>query len=289
MDEQNKPNIMADPNRPRMMMKKIKRPVNRMQPQMPNMPTSPSVNPANVSPFVQPEKAPVVERPADTFGTPRREGYRNSPTEDFVNKENSVAEDNSLPNEFKMDAFDLDAYLDDKAEDEAKAMQPTAKSPIEFDPRKPHFLGQEDIEIPELREDSHDDDYREELADSRLSSTLANNKILVALAVVVFFAGALVSRVIMGEQKVVRNGLQGVVINQEVPRGRARCGVAEKTQGCVLYIMNPQRQELNARDFYDLASQLTGRQRFVIETGNMRYANVKIRPGDIAQLNIPPL
>ncbi|MBR2034127.1 MAG: hypothetical protein IKA03_05620 [Alphaproteobacteria bacterium] len=53
--------------------------------------------------------------------------------------------------------------------------------------------------------------------------------------------------------------------------------------------MNPQRQDMNARDFYDLASQLTGRQRFVIETGNMRYANQKIRPGEIAQLNIPPL
>ena len=74
-----------------------------------------------------------------------------------------------------------------------------------------------------------------------------------------------------------------------MPKGRARCGVAEKTQGCVLYLMNPQRQDLNARDFYDLASQLTGRQRFVIETGNMRYSNVKIAPGEIAQFNIPPL
>ena len=57
----------------------------------------------------------------------------------------------------------------------------------------------------------------------------------------------------------------------EVPQGRARCGVAEGGQGCVLYLMNPQRQELNARDFYDLAAQLTGRQRFVIETGNISH------------------
>lgn len=92
-----------------------------------------------------------------------------------------------------------------------------------------------------------------------------------------------------GGDQVVQNGLQGVVVNPEVPKGRARCGVAEKMQGCVLYVMNPQRQELNGRDFYDLASQLTGRQRFVIETGNMRYSSVKIRPGAIAQLNIPPL
>ena len=86
-----------------------------------------------------------------------------------------------------------------------------------------------------------------------------------------------------------RNGLQGVVVNAEVPRGRARCGVAERTQGCVLYLMNPQRQDMRAKDFYDLASQMTGRQRFMIETGNMRYANTKIKPGDLVQLNIPPL
>ena len=65
--------------------------------------------------------------------------------------------------------------------------------------------------------------------------------------------------------------------------------MVEKTQGCVLYIMNPQRQEMNGRDFFDLAAQQTGRQRFVIETGNMRYSSVKIKPGSIAQLNIPPL
>ena len=93
----------------------------------------------------------------------------------------------------------------------------------------------------------------------------------------------------ISEQQVTRSGLQGVVVNAEIPQGRARCGVAESGQGCVLYIMNPQRQELNARDFYDLAAQLTGRQRFVIETGNMRYSNMKIRPGEIGQFNIPPL
>lgn len=114
-------------------------------------------------------------------------------------------------------------------------------------------------------------------------------KMLIGMAILLFATGFLMSKIFFSEEKIVRNGLQGVVINPEVPRGRARCGVAEKTQGCVLYIMNPQRQELNARDFYDLASQLTGRQRFVIETGNMRYSNVKIRPGDIGQFNIPPL
>lgn len=112
---------------------------------------------------------------------------------------------------------------------------------------------------------------------------------VIVVSVLVFIVGLLFAKIFMGGKTVVKDGLQGVVVNAEVPRGRARCGVAEKTQGCVLYIMNPQRQDLQGRDFYDLASQLTGRQRFVIETGNMRYSSTKIRPGDIAQINIPPL
>ncbi len=114
-------------------------------------------------------------------------------------------------------------------------------------------------------------------------------KKVVWIAVACAILGVLLGKMMFSSEQVVRDGLQGVVVNPEVPKGRTRCGVAEKTQGCVLYIMNPQRQELNGRDFYDLAAQLTGRQRFVVETGNMRYSGVKIKPGNIAQLNIPPL
>lgn len=116
-----------------------------------------------------------------------------------------------------------------------------------------------------------------------------NIKIFVAATVLCLAVGLLVGKLVFSQSTVVRNGLQGVVVNSEVPRGRARCGVAERSQGCVLYIMNPQKQDMSAKDFYDIASQMTGRQRFMIETGNMRYANARIRPGDIAQLNIPPL
>lgn len=116
-----------------------------------------------------------------------------------------------------------------------------------------------------------------------------DTKKLIIIALACVFVGLVLGKFIFSSEQVVRDGLQGVVVNPEVPKGRSRCGIAERTQGCVLYVMNPQRQELNGRDFYDLASQLTGRQRFVIETGNMRYSSVKIKPGNIAQLNIPPL
>lgn len=116
-----------------------------------------------------------------------------------------------------------------------------------------------------------------------------DNKKILIISCVCILIGLILGKFMFSNKAVVRDGLQGVVTNPEVPKGRSRCGIAEKTQGCVLYIMNPQRSELNGRDFYDLAAQLTGRQRFVIETGNMRYSTTKIKPGNIAQLNIPPL
>ncbi len=125
--------------------------------------------------------------------------------------------------------------------------------------------------------------------DQLMVGNLFTLKGVVVVIGVVFLLTMLIGKFILGGKTIVKDGLQGVIINVEVPKGRARCGVAERTQGCVLYIMNPQRQDLQGRDFYDLASQLTGRQRFVIETGNMRYSSVKIRPGELAQINIPPL
>lgn len=125
--------------------------------------------------------------------------------------------------------------------------------------------------------------------DTLMEGNLFTLKGIVLASVLAFVVGIMVTKLFSGGKTVVKDGLQGVVVNAEVPRGRARCGVADRTQGCVLYIMNPQRQDLQGRDFYDLASQLTGRQRFVVETGNMRYSSVKVRPGDIAQINIPPL
>lgn len=162
------------------------------------------------------------------------------------------------------DAFNLDSYLDE-------TNLPVASGGV------PHFINEEEMA------------YEQNPKAFSSNNTFVPKKIAIVIGVAAFIVGALFSKLFLGEQKVVRDGLQGVVVNSEVPRGRARCGVAEKTQGCVLYIMNPQRQELNASDFYDLASQLTGRQRFIIETGNMRYSNRKIKPGEIAQFNIPPL
>jgi hypothetical protein len=86
-----------------------------------------------------------------------------------------------------------------------------------------------------------------------------------------------------------KQGLEGVVLNSDVPQGRARCGLTESSQACIFYIMNWYKQELTGRDFYKLAAQLTGREEYMIETENLRYSTVKIKPGAIVQLNIPAL
>lgn len=244
MDNQTENNGLQT-NRP--VLRKVKRPINRMHPQAPaavsdNTNTATlaanqsSVTPQNTNPFRQTSGTTSDRTPA-----------------------------------FSDETFNLDDYLDNQN------LPAVNNTPTNYQ-EQPQFITDED-----LAEEAQADEV------SGVLPSFLNTKILAAVGVAIFLVGLIAGRLFFAEQKVVRNGLQGVVINPEVPRGRARCGIAEKTQGCVLYIMNPQRQELNARDFYDLASQLTGRQRFVIETGNMRYSGTKIRPGDIVQLNIPPL
>ena len=243
------------PQRPQ--LKKVKRPINRMpQPPMGGQMQQP----------MSPPVAPQQQRPAapqEPFAKPQSPALNNP----FVSKTSSD------------DAFNLDAYLDEGSQPQKESANL---------PRK--FLGEDEL-VKEIHQQAKpQEEYFEEevLPASDLPPYMTKN-ILILIGAVLFFLGIITAKILFAEEKVVRNGLQGVVVNAEVPKGRARCGVAERTQGCVLYVMNPQRQEMSARDFYDLASQLTGRQRFVIETGNMRYSNTKIRPGDIAQFNIPPL
>jgi hypothetical protein len=171
---------------------------------------------------------------------------------------------------------EVDRYMDDDSDLPVVKTGQLIKEPVK---ETPQYLDE--------------DEYEEEVYGHRPLNNEApswlTSKVLVLVSLVCLFVGVVCGKVFLAESKVVRNGLQGVIVNNEVPRGRARCGVAERTQGCVLYLMNPQKQDMYAKDFYDLAAQMTGRQRFMIETGNMRYANSRIKPGEIAQLNIPPL
>lgn len=247
----------------RPLLKKVKRPINRA-PQAPMNSVSSNIEPDRTLNSA-PSNAKLNSQKEDPFAASSTKDL-NSP---FVSKGNNAD-----------DAFNLDAYLDDAL--------PTKASSATNNNAPRRFLGEEDL--PPLQQQLSQDVIDDEpvMTTSDIPPYLTK-KVLIMLGALLFFIGIITAKVFFSEERVVRNGLQGVVVNPEVPKGRARCGVAERTQGCILYIMNPQRQEMPARDFYDLAAQLTGRQRFVIETGNMRYSNTKIRPGDIAQFNIPPL
>lgn len=127
-------------------------------------------------------------------------------------------------------------------------------------------------------------------ADLGLPPILLTTKIMGAVLVGVCFFGLILGALFFGGSKsVVTTGLEGVVANPEIPPGRRRCGIAEKTQGCTLYIMNAERRDREARDFYDEASRVTGVPAYTIKFGNVEYATSIIRPGYIAQINIPPI
>ncbi len=120
-------------------------------------------------------------------------------------------------------------------------------------------------------------------------TVLLKNKTVLLLMALTALIGLTAGTFLFAPKKVANRGLDGVVINSDVPAGRNRCGLVEPHQGCVLYIMNPRNQEVTGKDFYSTAAQWTQRQRYLIETGNMHYSNVRIKPGYIAQINIPPL
>lgn len=120
---------------------------------------------------------------------------------------------------------------------------------------------------------------------------LLQNKTVMMLLVIAALIGAILSYMMAPAQQrqAAANGLEGIVTNPDVPAGKARCGIVEPHQGCVLYVMNPKNQEVMGKDFFTTAAKWTGRERYIIETGNMHYSSTRIKPGYIAQINIPPL
>lgn len=132
-----------------------------------------------------------------------------------------------------------------------------------------------------------EDDFDDEILLEE--NRIFNRKILYAVGFVCFLIGVFLGNILFSSKTVENHGLEGVVVNADVPSGRPRCGLTDKSQACVFYLMNWEKQELNGRDFYKLAAYFTGREEYMIETENLRYATVKIKPGHFAQLNIPAL
>ena len=123
---------------------------------------------------------------------------------------------------------------------------------------------------------------------NNIADLLKNKTILLLMGISAVF-GLFIGAGSFSSTEVNKHGLDWVVANPDVPAGRSRCGLVEQHQGCVLYIMNPEKRNVTGKDFYSVAAKWTKRERYQIETGNMHYGSKQIKPGHIAQINIPPL
>ncbi len=123
---------------------------------------------------------------------------------------------------------------------------------------------------------------------------LLKNKVVLGIAGAAAFIGLLLGMILFGGSSssapVQSGGLQGVVTNPEITGQRlARCGIADRTAACVLYIMNSSRNDRLAEDFFDETVSLTGRQKYLISIENSQYAKTRIAPGYFVQVKVPAL
>lgn len=106
-----------------------------------------------------------------------------------------------------------------------------------------------------------------------------------------FLAGIAFGALLFGgsSQPQQSTGLQGVIANPDIKTKLQRCGRTDNSSACVLYIVNHSPNDQRARDFFDAAVKLTGRQRYAIEIDNPAYANTRIPAGYFAQIKIPSM
>ncbi len=110
---------------------------------------------------------------------------------------------------------------------------------------------------------------------------------VIALLVGFFFGNMMGGNNAPAPQQTV--GLRGVVSNKDITSKMPRCGLVEKGQACLLYIMNSTRYDKIAEKFFEEAAKLMGVQVYSIGLVNPKYAKELIKPGYIAEIKIPKL
>ncbi len=162
---------------------------------------------------------------------------------------------------------------------EVKAHAPEPPKSVNAQAQQPDTDNKGNISHPE-----RDLEFLDKVPDKYVNKQFFMGSIFFVFLIGIFFGFLFFG----GDEAPVNTGLAGVVGNPEVPSGRPRCGMVEYGQGCVLYIVNSNRREINAKELYSLAAQITKVPVYMIETGNLRYNNTLIKPGYIAQINIQP-
>ena len=227
-----------------------------------------STNPMINRPRLKKIKRPKIRPSSDLPPSPAKVFAQNlektdvSSVSDEVNE--SVAEDNSGTD--LMTPKDINVLLQERQK----------PNPYILDSLPPDFSNNDML-----------DEIEEEVFPLADEKKMKKKLFLFSLAF--FLVGMLFHSIFFSSPVEEKYGLEGVILNSDIPAGRPRCGLTEKTQACVFYLMNCYKQELTGRDFYKLAAQLTGREEYMIETENLHYATTRIPPGRFAQINIPAM
>lgn len=199
---------------------------------------------------------------------------------------------------------EVDEMWGEEEKDEGEAREEIPEEEEELGEEEELEIGEDGIiddlaEEPEETEAPSDEEgdarfeaspYDDNLAaDLGLPPAFIRTKVLLFVFVLFALLGAGVGFFFGISQNQGKDEMPGVVNNAEIPKGRPRCGIAAKGQGCVLYLMNAQRREMEAKEFFGYAADILGIPKFQIETANIRYATMRIPPGYIALFNIPPV
>lgn len=124
--------------------------------------------------------------------------------------------------------------------------------------------------------------------DLNLPPKIMETKVMAAIVASIMVFGMMMGCMMFGgEEKRVVQGLTDVVINPDIQKNLWRCGQIDPNRECVLYIMNAKTYDRLGSDFFQEAQNITGVPKYSIQMINVRYANVLIRPGYIAQIYIP--
>ena len=131
------------------------------------------------------------------------------------------------------------------------------------------------------------------IKDLRIPPFLLKTKVFVFVLIGVFTLGLLFGLALSGGDKSSKpqQALLGnlLVPNPDIEKGLRRCGVAARTDRCVLYIMNSLRKEVKVSEMFPLAAQLTNIPSYRIQMDNIDYNSTIIKPGQFAQISVPGL
>ncbi|MBQ6854561.1 MAG: hypothetical protein IJO11_03865 [Alphaproteobacteria bacterium] len=157
-------------------------------------------------------------------------------------------------------------------------------------PRETHAQG---INNSHVNSDKNTSTYFPNFAsDFGLPATIITTKGFMLVSLIVLIIGMMFGSLLFGggsSPQPQRQGLQGVVRNQDMTTPLRRCGMIDRGEACVLYIMNSTRYDKVAEDFFDEAVKLTEIQKYSISMVNPKYSKTRIPPGYFAEIKIPKI